>query len=205
MTESKSRDGKIKRFQQDAKTQAKLPRKITGDYLHNSGLYYLQRFAASSAQFRRVMARKVERSCQAHPEQDREQCLKLIDALVEKFQRSGLLDDDLYLRGSVLSLRRRGLSARAIEAKLAAKGLTADQIRPALARQDEETGSTEPDLQAALRLARRRRAGPFSREVQNDQSKAMAALARAGFDYQTARKALSMSLEDAEAMLLHLS
>lgn len=163
--------------------ERKPPKKITADYLHNSGLYYLQRFAASSAHFRRIMMRKIDKSCMAHPEQDKETCKALLDNTVEKFIRSGLLDDGAYLRGSVESLRRRGLSARAIEAKLAAKGVPQSQVRQALGERDGE--DNDADFEAAVRFAQRKRLA-----AKGDPAKAMAAMARAGFDYETARRAL---------------
>ncbi len=169
--------------------ERKPPKTITADYLHNSGLYYLQRFAASSAHFRRVMMRKIDKSCMAHPDQDKEACKVLLEDVVAKFIRSGLLDDGAYLRGSVESLRRRGLSARAIEAKLAAKGVPQGQVRQALNDRDGE--DKDADMTAAIRFAQRKRLGS-----KGDPVKAMAAMARAGFDYETARKALDYKEED---------
>jgi regulatory protein len=143
------------------------------------------------------MLRKIDKSCMAHPDQDRAECAALVDALIEKFQRSGLLDDAGYLRGSVISLRRRGLSARAIEAKLAAKGLSHATIKSALAANAEEAQHDNADFHAALRLARRKRLGPFGRADE----KALATLARAGFDYETAQRVLKCSLAEAEEHL----
>ncbi len=183
-----------------AQKERKPPKKITADYLHNAGLYYLGRFAAGSGHFRRVMARKIDRSCQFHKDQDRDACMALLTDLIDKFQRAGLIDDGAYLRGSVSSLRRRGLSARAIEARLAAKSVPQRDIRAALQADNDEKGTD--DLAAAVRLARKKRLGTFTREgVEPQPDKAMAALARAGFDYETARRALNMQLDEAEALL----
>jgi regulatory protein len=165
-------------------------------------LYYLQRYAASSSHFRRVMMRKVDKSCQFHKDQEREACAALVDALVEKFVRAGLLDDQSYLRGSINSMRRRGLSGRAIEAKLAAKGIAQSVVKTALQADETEKGQMNADLIAALRLARKKRFGAFARpDGETPPEKAMAAMARAGFDYETARKALGMPREDAETLL----
>ena len=43
-----------------------VPKKITPEYLKNSSLYYLSRFSTSSANLKRVMMRKVERSANYH-------------------------------------------------------------------------------------------------------------------------------------------
>ena len=39
-------------------------KKITLSYLENAGAYYLERFSASEAQFRKVMGQKIYKSCQ---------------------------------------------------------------------------------------------------------------------------------------------
>lgn len=179
----------------------KPPKKISAQYLHNAGLAYLQRFPASTAHFRRVMGRKIDRSCNYHKEQDKEACITLLDGAVAGFVRMGLLDDDAYLRGMVTSYRRRGLSKQAIAAKLQQKGMTQSVVIDALSAFDEEGGTEDPELAAALRLARRKKLGPFARSAEADKSKSLAALARAGFAFDTAKKALSMPLEDAETAL----
>lgn len=91
------------------KHQKKRPRKITETYLHNSGLFYLERFAASKAHFKVVMTRKVKRSCLYHVDQNYETCVEMVDALADRFEELGLINDAIYTRGCVESFRRRGL------------------------------------------------------------------------------------------------
>ena len=139
------------------------------------------------------MMRKVERSCRAHPEQDRAECARMVDELVRKFLGAGLLNDGQYAEAMVSTLRRRGLSSRAIQARLAARGVEAAHVRAALLGVEGE----DDDLQAAVRLARRKRLGPFGVKDPGGE-KDMAAFARAGFGYSIARRVLEMSAEEAE-------
>lgn len=177
----------------------KAPRRITEDYLHNAGLHYLQRFATGSENFRRVMIRKIDRSCRVHTEQDRETCLRMLDSLVEKFQRSGLLDDRTYIDGAVRSCRQKGLSERAIISRLQAKGIPAVTVTEAIAGID---GNMEGDgeLLAAARYVRRRRLGAFAAR-ERETAKDMASLARAGYGYETAQKILGMNREEIENLI----
>jgi regulatory protein len=177
----------------------KPPKKITESYLHNSGLHYLQRFATGTENFRRVMMRKIDRSCRHHADQNREDCIKMVDALIEKFTRSGLLNDETYASGKVASLRRRGESARAIEARLQAKGVRREDIRRALTALHESGGND--DFHAALRFARRRRLGPFAAGKVRDPEKQMAAFARAGYGYEIAGRVLKTGREEAESLI----
>ncbi len=185
-----------------ARAEKKPPKKISAQYLHNSGLAYLQRFPASTPHFRRIMSRKIDRSCNYHKDQDKEACLALLDAATANFVRIGLLNDDAYLRGMVTSLRRRGLSKQAIGSKLQQKGLGQTLVADALRDFDEEnTSGQDPEISACLRLARRKKLGPFRRTDIFEKNKELAALARAGFAFDTAQRALALPLEEAEEIL----
>ena len=179
-------------------TGKKRPKKITETYLHNAGLYYLERFASSSGNFREVMLRKVKRSCMFHTDQDHEKCAAMVDTLVEKFISSGLLDDTIYTRGKVSSLRRRGKSARSIQTYLRAKGLPPALIKQELDRYNEEHHTTDKDAeyQAALTFARKKRIGPFRGDKDEDIQKELGRLARAGFSYDTSRSVLNYKSEE---------
>lgn len=181
----------------------KVPKKITPTYLHNSGLYYLQRFVSSSENFRQVMLRKVKKSCHYHKDQDYQTCAEMVDETLRNFMSSGLLNDDLYTKGVVTSLRRAGKSRRMIIMKLKHKGISADKISAALEAYDQETHAnpTEAELNAALVFARKKRLGPFLATKEIPYEKALAAMARAGFAYDTCKKVFDMTLEDAQNLM----
>ncbi len=192
---------KVNSKDKNSKVEKKLrnPRKITETYLHNAGLYYLQRFAASSAHFKTVMTRKIDRSCTFHKDQNRDDCIALLEKLIIKFEDVKLLDDEVYTRGVVHSQRRRGLSSRMIQTRLQAKGLEQSVIKKALQDHAEHL-ENDAELVAALRLARRKRIGPYLRKepVENQFQKSLGIMARAGFSYNIARQALEMDQEEAE-------
>ena len=182
------------------KPRKKTPKKITESYLQNAGLFYLERFAASSGHFREVMLRKVKKSCHAHPEQNYETCAALVDKLVKKFEDSGLLDDQTYTRSMVSSLRRRGKSARAIHAHLKTKKLDNSLIANALENHDceDHENAAEAEYQAALTFARKKRIGPFNKNQDIDIQKELGRFARAGFSYDTARIVLNINSDEIE-------
>lgn len=182
------------------KREFKPPKKITEKYLHNAGLSYLERFPASSAHFKTVMMRKIDRSCRYHKDQNRENCETLLTALIEKFQDWALLDDDAYLKGMVTSYRRRGLAARQIEMKLLHKGLQKDKILKEIKKYDREELEDEQngDFHAALIFARKKRLGPFDHKERYTPEKALGSLARAGYSYDIAKRIIELSEEEAE-------
>src|SRR3954463_6979106 len=86
--------------------RTKQQKPVTAQYLENAALHYLQRFASSSANLRRVLMGKVERSARAHGT-DREEGAAMVEALIERYLRSGLLEDRRDPVGTPLSLHRR--------------------------------------------------------------------------------------------------
>ena len=56
----------------------KLPRKVTLKSLENAALFYLQRYATSTENLRRVLMRRVDRSARAHST-DREEGSCFVD------------------------------------------------------------------------------------------------------------------------------
>ena len=180
-----------------AKTRRrKRPRKVTPASLERAALHYLQRFATSSENFRRVLTRRVQRSAAAHGT-DPEDGAALIDDLVARYQAAGLLDDAAYARMRAETLHRRGSSRRLIRTKLAAKGVASEDIDGALESLGD--GGTETDLAAACNYARRRRIGPWcktDRAAARDRH--LAALGRQGFSYDIARRIVEA--EDPETL-----
>ncbi len=176
----------------------KVPRKATLRHLENSALYYLQRFATSSENLKRVLLRKVMRSAYAH-DTDVAEGEAFVQDLIARFQSSGLLDDAVFAKGRAETLHRRGNSRRVIRAKLKQKGVADDDINTALAALGN---GGEAELAAALNYAKRRRFGPFAtkKPTPEQREKQLASLARAGFSYDVARQVLEgfKSLEPAD-------
>jgi regulatory protein len=173
--------------------QRRGPRKATPKYLRNSALYYLERYASSSAHLRRLLLAKVARSARAYdtdPEMEAEKGTNAVEALIAELLGAGLLDDARYAGERARILHRRGASARAIRAGLRAKGIEAGDIEHALAGLREE--AAEPELAAALAYARKRRLGPYRDASARDdrREKDLAALGRKGFGYDLARRVI---------------
>lgn len=185
-----------------AAQKQKTPRRITATYLHNAGLHYLGRFASSTKNFRNVMLRKVKKSCAHHTDQDYERCAALVGELITKFEGAGLLNDELYARGLVTSLRRSGKSQKMIMAKMTTKGIASAMTKEKLLERDEEAHNTSAaaETQAALAHARKKKLGPFRGEKSVDPKKELSAMARAGFNYETSRRVLMLDLDDIEEL-----
>ncbi|WP_414472451.1 regulatory protein RecX [Microvirga sp. M2] len=179
---------------EDEKPIRKIPGKVTPAYLQRAALAYLERYASSAENLRRVLRRKADRRCRLRGE-DPAAFHDMIDEVVAKSLRTGLLDDTRYAEARVATLRRRGGSARAIQAKLSAKGLDRGTIAAAL-----EGGEEDDEDKAAHAFARRRKLGPYRPgERAPYRDKDLAAMARAGFRFDVARSVIDGEGDDADA------
>jgi regulatory protein len=156
-------------------------------------LRHLNRFDATVAGMRRVLIAHCRRAGLGEAEAS-----ELIEPLLARYRASGLLDDTRYAAAAAHGQRRRGASRRAIEQKLAQRGVSAADARAAVDDIDRETDDAE--LRAALAFARRRRLGRHRALADRSKfrKKDLAALARAGFDLDTARRALGAGDDDDE-------
>jgi regulatory protein len=172
---------------------------LTKAYLERAALHYLERYDSSVEGLRRVLLRRVDKA--AREERcDREEATVWVEEVLRRAVSAGLVDDRRFAEGRAASLRRRGESARRIALKLRDKGVDGDLIAAALAEEDGEDDDAA-EFAAACRFARRRRLGPMreagDREDRRDRD--LAALARAGFSLDVARRVLD--LEDAETLV----
>jgi len=176
MAEAKSRKGRA-------------PRRLTAQSLDNAALHYLERFAASSAHLRRILLRKVARAAEAGMA-DRGEGARLVEELIERYLAAGLLDDRAYAAQKGASLHRRGTSRYGIGGQLAKRGVPRELIAATLG---DLADSGSDDLAAACALVRRRRLGPYrpAAERETQHRRDLAALARAGFSRDVARRVLA--------------
>ena len=169
-------------------SERRLPRKATAQSLRNAALFYLQRYATSAENLRRVLMRRVERAALAHGS-DAQKGAEFVNEIIIRYRETGLLDDLVYARAQTQSLRRRGNSLRMIRAQLQAKGVAREDIELVFAELDPP--ETDADLSAAVIIARRRRLGPWRLSDRADRRmRDLAALARRGFSYAVAKQVI---------------
>ncbi len=173
-----------------AEQKRKVPRKITALYLQNAAKHYLERYAAPSAQLARVLERKVWNSCRHHGD-DPASFRAIIDEVVARAVKIGLVDDKRFAENRSASLRRKGQSARMIAVRLSAKGVTRELVASTTA------GLGDGDHEAAVIAARRKRLGPWRRaERETYRQKDVAALMRQGFSGAIARTVVDGDAEE---------
>lgn len=189
------------------RARKKPPPRITRGYLMRAVEHYLARYGAPRAHVRRLMMQRVERSL-AHHGGSREEAAQLLDQVLDRMQEVGAIDDTRYAQTQVESLRRRGMSSLAIRARLRSRGLDGELIGSELEAEAEATPDHEPspELQAACAFLRKRRMGAYRSDDETRRTmrdKDLARLARKGFAFDVARRALEIeTAEELDAISL---
>jgi regulatory protein len=123
-----------------------------------------------------------------------------IAAIVAKLVAAGAIDDKAFAQTKARSLHRRGTSSRVTRQKLKLAGVDGETLDKAMAGLDQElqTDPRQREWQAATALARRRRLGPYRHKDRKEhRNRDLATMARAGFDYDLARKVIDAVDSDA--------
>jgi regulatory protein len=155
---------------------------LTQEKLAELALTYVGRFATSRMKLRRYLAGKVRERGWDGPDGPQ------IDDVVDRCVRNGFVDDAAFALAKARSLSGRGYGSGRVRQSLRAAGISDVDSRPAHALAREEAA------EAALRLARRKRIGPFAAEIapREMREKQLAAMIRAGHKYSLAKAILAL-------------
>ena len=171
--------------------------------LRDLALAYAARFATTGAKVEAYLARKIRERGVAEDADGRTRDFD-VTGLVTRLIELGYVDDDAYARMKSRDLTARGYGKRRVEQALWAAGVE-EQTRAA-----HEPTELEAKRSAVL-LARKRGFGPFGHRIDPEaeidiqraaKEKQIAAMLRAGHDFETVRFIVDASAsEDIEAWL----
>jgi regulatory protein len=158
-------------------------RPVTASYLRNSAMHYLSARAASVAMLRQTLERRAKRRMAVRSLEPETKAL--IETAIADLVALGLINDAKFAENRAASLARKGFSKRRIGFGLKLKGIAAETIETAIAPDVD-------DLTQARLFVERKRLGRFRRggALPETRDKDLRALARAGFGYGVAAKAL---------------
>jgi regulatory protein len=153
--------------------------------LERLAIHYVGRYATTRAKLASYLARKVrERGWEGAPPD--------IEALVERLNELGYIDDRAFAEARGAAFQRRGYGERRLGQALKAAGIKDEDSEGARAE------AREAALASALRFARRKRIGPFAEGEPDREArqKAFGAMLRAGHPVDVARRVVNASPED---------
>lgn len=168
-------------------------KKITPQRLKNIGLYYLKRFESSVENLRSVLQKRVNQYAKENPDFNKQEAYQWVEDVLTEFEKLHYLDDKRFTEIKVRSYIAAGKPARYIQNKLREKGIANAQIEDML----DDFGYNPQEM--ALKLAKRKKIGPFRPDEESrkiNRQKDMAALIRAGFDYDVVAEIMGADFID---------
>lgn len=175
------------------KKLSKPPKKITFSRLNNIALFYVSKFEASEKMVQRMLEKRIYKNSLKGgevPEETNEWIKKIIKGLVD----NNYVNDVRYAENTYNRLLASGKSTRVIINKLKTAGINDDLIKDII---NKESDNINNDLENAKKLVKKKKLGKF-RSIEKQKEffkKDLACLARAGFSYETAIKALETEEE----------
>ena len=190
-SESNRERSRNARAQPKAKSpNERAPEVLDRKSLEAKALSYLDRFDASANRLQRILADFVKRRARAL-DVDPAPFMAIVVEMLDRYQKNGLVDDRRYGATMARGLVERGVSRQAIRTKLYARGITASVIDEVV----NELSTNDPsEVSAARALVKKRSLGNYRPESERHENyrRDLGILARAGFDFETAKRALAV-------------
>jgi regulatory protein len=169
------------------KTKKSSPKPPTKARLRNIALYYLDRFESSEENLRIVLKRRIDKYAFFDKSYNPQEAYQWAEEVITECLSQNFVNDERYAEFKVNNYLVAGKSRRYIEQKLKQKGID-EQVVAKFFNDDNYS-----ELDTALNFAKKKRIGRFreneSVRLENRQ-KDLAALVRAGFDYDVAKEVL---------------
>lgn len=170
---------------------------ITKKRLENICLYYLARYESSEDKLRKMLDRRLKKTLLKGGEVPAD-AQKWIDETIASMKAQGFLSDERFAQTLTDRCRRAGKSGKYIRMKLKQAGICDDLIQSLTAADNHDEDGANDEEKAAEKLVRKRKLG-FMRPESDRKiffKKDLAVLARAGFSFDIAVKALNLSAQD---------
>jgi regulatory protein len=179
------------------------PSPLTRDELEAYAVSYLAKFDCTVARLRQVLHRKLEKNAAGPsnaPEAETSTVIGRpdVESIIQRFLEVGYLNDERFARGLAHSLFARGVAPRKAIERLRQRGVTSELAQRVI---EESAQSGETELVSAARLVRRKRLGWCRSDETLRKERAqrdLAVLARAGFSFDVARRALARPVDDVD-------
>src|SRR5450755_3551325 len=118
--------GKPRKFGE--KPRDKRPPNVSRVGLEASALRYLERFDCSTARLKKILDERVAKAKRAGAEEEAAAAPAIIEQILERYQSSGLINDQRFAQNFAERQRDRGASRRMIEQKLRLRGISAELV-----------------------------------------------------------------------------
>jgi len=164
-------------------------RPVTQKRLKNVALFYLSKYESSAENLRRVLKRRVLKAKLSGADVPAE-TETWIEEIITSVTAAGYVDDKRFAQNLIEKYKAAGKSVKFIVQKLKNAGIQTESA---------DIGDID-EQEAANRLVKKKKLGPFRPPEKRKEcfKKDLAVLARAGFSFDVACKALEQTTDDGE-------
>ena len=170
-------------------------KEVSAKRLRNKAVHYLGQYASTERKLEQILVNFVKKKW---PKISIDDAINHIEETVKWCREYGFVNDAEYAIMKIRSGRAKGYSTKQIKKRLVLAGLTEKVISCAF---NETENSIQAEFEAALKMAKKKRIGPYAKSPIMDhenQIRQMARLARAGFSYEVCKNVFDYS-EESEA------
>ena len=160
---------------------------------------YLEKYSPSKQQLKIYLLKKYLTKIKGT--KSKREVSEIIDEILEKLEKSRIINDELNSDSKARIFLRRGYSLNKINQSLRNKGIGSEFIKNSIGKIKEDT--IEPDFVSALKLCKRRRIGALRPGANRElfYKKDMGILARNGFSFELSKRILDLPLEEFTKLL----
>lgn len=153
--------------------------------LKKYALSYLSKYDSTKKNLERILTNKVMRMKKIE-KNEKNHLFKIINQIVISLESKNIINEENFSLNKITSLYRQGKSETFIKNTLIKKKVDKKIINKTLI--DFEKNNPNWKIESAKKFANKKKLGRFG-DIQNKE-KDLAKMARAGFDYETAKKIL---------------
>ena len=169
---------------------------LTKERLEFLALRYVTRYSATRGMLGRTLQRHIDKAAYADKEFAKHDATKWKDAMLNRYEEKNWINDGDLAKRFIEHGKQAGLSRQKMQQKLMHKGVGKDLIKEKMVEVVEDQSFDEMDLASARIFARKTSLGIYNKKKDADPKKELAKMCRAGFSFETARKALNVTMDD---------
>lgn len=178
------------------KIKVRKPKPLTKERLEFLALRYVTRYSATRGMLGRTLQRHIDKTTYADKDYDKNTAMQWKDAILNRYEEKNWINDGDLTKRYIEHAQHSGVSKQKMQQKLLGKGVDKNLIKEKMMEAVDEGSFDEMDLKSAQIFAKKKSLGIYRKHKDADPKKELTKMCRAGFSFETARKALNVEIEE---------
>ncbi len=181
---------------QQKKIRLRKPKPLNKERLEFLALRYITRYASTRGMLARVLQRHIDKAAYADANLVKSEAERWKENILNRYEEKNWINDGDLAKRFIEHAQHAGLSSQKMQQKLLHKGVSKHLIKEKILETLEDQSVDEMDLKSAQVFAKKKKLGIYRTSKDADPKKELAKMCRAGFSFETARKALNVTIEE---------